>query len=351
MTARRIRVAVLFGGRSSEHEISVVSAASIIEALDPDRFTPVPVAIERSGAWLGTAESAAMLPTAAAARCGRGQIELRHEPGLSRGFDVVFPALHGPYGEDGRVQGLLDMADVPYVGSGVLGSACAMDKDMMKRLLNERGIPTLPHLVARRGRAREACLEVEEGIGYPVFVKPANLGSSVGIRKAAGREELAAAVDYAGEFDRKVIIEPAVDAREIECSVLGNDQPEASVPGEIVTKGGFYDYEAKYESQDAELIAPAILGADEIRSVQSLAIEAFRAAECWGLARVDFFIDKATGKIWVNEVNTMPGFTSISMYPRMWAASGLEYPRLLARMIDLAIERHARTREIRFDRQ
>ena len=349
MIDSKVKVAVLFGGRSSEHEISILSAASIIEGLAPDRFVAIPVAIERSGRWLGPEQSAQLLPAAVAERCNLAATIFDHQPTWSDGFDIVFPALHGPYGEDGRVQGFLDLSDVPYVGSGVLGSACGMDKDVMKRLFRERGLPTLPHVAVRRGEARACVSEIEREIGYPAFVKPANLGSSVGIRKVADREELLAAIKYAGEFDPKVIVERAVDGREIECAVLGNDDPEASLPGEIVMRSGFYDYEAKYETNEAELVVPANLGDDQTRTIQRLAVEAFRAVECAGLARVDFFMETATGQILINEVNTMPGFTSISLFPRMWAASGLAYPQLVERLIDLGFERHARNKELRFD--
>ena len=262
---------------------------------------------------------------------------------------MVFPVLHGPNGEDGRVQGFLDMADVPYVGSGVLGSACAMDKDVMKRLFRERRLPTLHHLALRREEAVDRSEEIEQRIGYPVFVKPANLGSSVGIRKVGGRADLRRALDHAGKFDRKIIVEPAVDAREIECAVLGNDTPEASHPGEIIVRSGFYDYETKYLTEEAELVVPARLGADQVKSIQGLAVDAFRAVNCAGLARVDFFVENATGRILINEVNTMPGFTSISMFPRMWAASGLPYPALIGRLIELALSRQDQNRKIRFE--
>ncbi len=264
---------------------------------------------------------------------------------------MVFPALHGPYGEDGRLQGLLDMAGLPYVGSGVLGSACGMDKDVMKRLFNESGIPTLPHETVLRGKATESIGRIEQGPGYPAFVKPANLGSSVGIRRVEDRESLISALDYAHEFDTKVIVERGIDAREIECAVIGNQSPEASLPGEIVTHGGFYDYETKYVTDSAELIAPAELDEEQVKAVREIAVKAFRVVGCSGLARVDFFIarDQGPHSIVVNEVNTMPGFTSISMFPRMWAVSGLPYQQLIERLIALALERHAEASTLRFD--
>lgn len=349
MASDKTRVAVLFGGRSSEHEVSVVSAASIIRGLDSDRFEAIPVAIERSGRWLDPERSASWLPAEAASKCATSPVEFRHEPGCSSGFDVVFPALHGPFGEDGRVQGLLDMANVPYVGSGVLGSACGMDKDIMKRLFRYRQLPTLPHITVHRGEAAKRSVDIERWIGYPAFVKPANLGSSVGIRKAQNRTELLESIEYAAEFDRKALVERAVDAREFECAVLGNDDPEASLPGEIATSGGFYDYEAKYETNDAELIVPAKIDPDLTKAIRRFAIEAFQAVGCAGLARVDFFVERATGTILVNEVNTMPGFTSISLFPRMWAASGLAYADLIERLIDLAFERHSQQQALRYD--
>ena len=349
MATQTTRVAVLFGGRSSEHEVSVRSAASIIGALDPGKHEPIAVAIERTGEWLDPAQSAAMLPASVRERCSRRHVELRHEPGRSRGFDVVFPVLHGPFGEDGRLQGLLDLADVPYVGSGVLGSACGMDKDVMKRLFLSHGLPTLRHAATRWGHLGDQAAEIEDTIGYPAFVKPANLGSSVGIRRVCDRTSLEEALGYAAEFDDKVIVEPEVVGREIECGVLGNEDPEVSVPGEIVTGQGFYDYETKYLNDTAELLVPAGLTARQSREVRDLAVRAFRAIGCSGLARVDFFIEADSGQIWVNEVNTMPGFTSVSMYPRMWAASGVPYSELIERLIALALGRHQRSRRVRFD--
>lgn len=351
MASQTIRVLVLFGGRSSEHEVSVLSASSIISALDSARYEAIPIAIERSGRWLEPAASASLLPQETAGKCTLTQVEISHQPGCSRGFDVVFPVLHGPFGEDGRLQGLLDMAGLPYVGSGVLGSACGMDKDVMKRLLNESDIPTLPHETVWRGEAKESVSRIERNTGYPAFVKPANLGSSVGIRRVENPDALIDALDYAHEFDTKVIVEPGIAAREIECAVIGNRSPEASLPGEIVTHGGFYDYETKYVTDSAELIAPAKLDTEQVEAVRSLAVKAFGALDCSGLARVDFFItdDEHRPSILVNEVNTMPGFTSISMFPRMWAVSGLPYERLIERLLALALERHADASSLRFD--
>jgi D-alanine-D-alanine ligase len=276
-------------------------------------------------------------------------VTVSQEPGSASGLDVVFPVLHGTFGEDGTVQGFFELADVAYVGAGVLGSACGMDKDVMKRLFREAGLPTVEHIALLRRDSRGRVAELEERFGYPLFVKPANLGSSVGITKAHSREELLGALDLAGQFDRKIVVERAVNGREIECSVLGNDDPLASVPGEIVPAHEFYDYEAKYLSEDSKAIIPAPLTDGQTAEVQRLAVAAFQAVECYGLARVDFFLEKETEKILLNEINTMPGFTSISMYPKMWEASGLPYAELIDRLIELALERQAEKRQTRFE--
>lgn len=347
----KLRVVVLFGGRSGEHEVSIRSAASVMAALDRSRYEVIPLGIAKSGQWLDPALSAKLLPTA---ECGllatQAQPYFSRQPGASAGFDVVFPVLHGPFGEDGAVQGFLELGAIPYVGSGVLGSACGMDKDVMKRLFRERGLATVDHLCLLQGRRQEGIEAIERRFGYPLFVKPANLGSSVGISRAADRDQLAAALDTAAEFDRKIIVEPEVVGREIECAVLGNDAPQASLPGEIVTQAEFYDYETKYITDDAALVIPAALDEDRIAAIQRLAVEAFQAVECAGLARVDFFIEESSGRIVLNEVNTMPGFTSISMYPKLWEASGLPYAALLDRLIALALERREQLRQIRFMR-
>jgi len=256
----------------------------------------------------------------------------------------IFPVLHGTFGEDGTVQGLLELAGIPYVGAGVLGSAVGMDKEVMKRLFHERGLPFVPYLAVRRAlfeaAPRQTCQAIEKKFAYPVFVKPANLGSSVGINKAHNRRELQDALETAARYDRKILVERAIDGRELECSVLGNDEPLASVPGEIVPAGEFYDYAAKYLEDSARLIVPAPLRPAQVKRVQRLAIDAFQATECAGMARVDFFLEKKTGKIYLNEINTIPGFTSISMYPRLWEASGIPYAKLIDRLIELAFERH-----------
>jgi len=343
---KKLRVAVLFGGRSGEHEVSIRSAAAVIAALDKSKYEVTPVAITKQGRWLPPAESALLLPSPVQEGTSTdAAVTLSHEPGSGSKIGVVFPVLHGTFGEDGTVQGFLELADVAYVGSGVLGSAAAMDKDVMKRLFRERGLPTVDHLALRRGERREKAHEIEQRFGYPVFVKPANLGSSVGVSKARNRRELEAALDLAARYDHKILAEPAVDGREIECSVLGNDAPEASLPGEIVPAREFYDYEAKYRDEDSKLLIPAPLSPEQTAEVQRLAVAAFQAVEASGLARVDFFLERASGRVLVNEVNTMPGFTSISMYPKLWEASGLPYAQLVDRLIGLALELHEEKRK------
>ncbi|MEJ2009903.1 MAG: D-alanine--D-alanine ligase [Acidobacteriota bacterium] len=268
-------------------------------------------------------------------------------------IDVIFPVLHGTFGEDGTVQGLFELAGIPYVGAGVLGSAAGMDKDLMKRLFRDAGLPVVEWVVVLRGEWEQSPARlrrlIESKLGYPLFIKPANLGSSVGISKVHNRRELAPALDLAASYDRKVIVEKGFDAREIECSVLGNDQPEASVPGEILPVNEFYDYEAKYVKEGSELVIPAKLGRAETRRVRQMALEAFRAVDCAGMARVDFLLDRPSGNLFVNEVNTIPGFTPISMYPKLWEARGLPYPALLDRLIELALERHREKQRTRYD--
>ena len=317
---RRLRLAVLMGGRSGEHEVSLVSANAVIAGLDAAKYSVTPILIPRSGAWR-TAGKPLANPWAALAR-----------------FDLVLPILHGTYGEDGTVQGLLEMIGVPYVGAGVLGSAAAMDKDVMKRLFLQAGLPTPRFRALRRGGAwPERALERE--FGYPMFVKPANLGSSVGISKVHRRRELRPALEFAARYDAKLIVEEGVDARELECAVLGNQQPEASIAGEVIAGKEFYDYEAKYHDAGSRTLIPAPVPAKTMAAVRALALRAFAACECEGLARVDFFLERATGRLLLNEINTMPGFTPISMYPKMWEASGLPFPRLLDRLIALGLER------------
>jgi D-alanine-D-alanine ligase len=347
---------VIFGGRSGEHEISLQSAKSVIDALDPQRYEVVPIAITKEGRWLTSSDATLLLPEAVA-REGDRPVALFGDPtrsGLVRldgsgahpagALDVVFPVLHGTFGEDGTIQGLLDLANVPYVGSGVLGSAAGMDKVAMKALFRDAGLPIVEftHFLRTHWEAdREAVLDrVEAEIGYPAFLKPANLGSSVGISKATDRESLARAIETAARFDRKIVAERGVDAREIEVAVLGNDEPAASVPGEIIPHADFYDYETKYLSDTAEYGIPASVTPEQAERFQTLAIRAFQAVDAAGLARVDFFLERGTGRILVNEINTMPGFTRISMYPKLWEASGISYRELVDRLIELAVERH-----------
>ncbi len=352
---KKIRVAVVFGGRSGEHEVSLRSAASVVAAIDKKKYEVVPIGIAKSGKWLPPKESAKLLPEPLPSgdRSERA-LTILPEPGSTGAFDVVFPVLHGTFGEDGTVQGLLELAGVPYVGASVLGSAVSMDKDVMKRLFRERGLPTPEHVVLLRshleaGRA-PLVRKLEKKFRYPMFVKPANLGSSVGITKAHNRRELESALEEAAQYDRKILVERFIDGRELECSVLGNDEPVASLPGEIIPSREFYDYEAKYIDEDSRLIVPARLTAAQTRRVQHLAVAAFLACECLGMARVDFFLEKKSGHILVNELNTIPGFTSISMYPKMWKASGLSYPDLIDRLIQLAMERHAEKSRTKYSR-
>ena len=328
---KKTRVGVIFGGRSGEHEVSLRSADSVIRALNPAKYEVVPITITHEGRWLSRGEPMAISP----------------EPSGAGPVDVLFPIVHGTYGEDGTIQGLLELAGVPYVGAGVLGSAVAMDKDVMKRLLREAGLPVGDFWVIRARDVEQFIRESQNSLSYPVFVKPANLGSSVGITKAHNAAELPAALSLAAEFDRKIVIEKGIDAREIEISVLGNDDLQASVPGEIVPAREFYDYQAKYVDDDSRLLIPAPLDANQVVQAQDLAMRAFRALECSGMARVDLFLERPTGKFLVNEINTLPGFTSISMYPKLWEASGLPYSGLLDRLIELAIERHAEKKNLR----
>src|SRR5258707_7453566 len=395
---KKIRVGILFGGRSGEHEVSLLSAASVLHSIDQDKYEVVPIGITKAGRWLTAEHAQDMLegkivlesrqlragdpePTQAAAVLARGEsvvvppepvhrqsglVPFQTDAALTRrasdraiNVDVIFPVLHGTFGEDGTIQGLLELADIAYVGAGVLGSAAGMDKDVMKSLFIAAGLPIVKHVTILRGawekeRARVQKF-VESRLKYPVFVKPANLGSSVGISKAHNRKELGPAIEEAAKFDRKIVIEQGVGgnkqkAREIECSVLGNDEPAASIPGEIVPGKEFYDYTAKYLDEGSQLIIPAKLTKTETKRVQELAIAAFRAVECSGLARVDFLMDPKTPEIFLNEINTMPGFTAISMYPKLWAASGLAYPDLIDRLIQLGIERHQDKKKNQYSR-
>jgi D-alanine-D-alanine ligase len=349
---KRLRVGVLFGGRSGEHEVSLASAASVIRGLDPDKYEAVPIGISKEGHWLIGNAAQKMLPEVLKA----GQrVVMAADPTdaalipLDRGagaggqrLDVVFPVMHGTYGEDGTIQGLLDLAGLPFVGAGVLGSAIGMDKDVAKKLLQHARIPVVPWVTVYRAdwERNPAAVqkEIEKKFRYPVFVKPATLGSSVGMTKVHSRAELEPALNLAAEFAMKILVERAVNAREIEVSVLGNHEPKASVPGEIVPHREFYDYTAKYLEEGTALIIPAKLKPAQVKKIQQLAVAAFRALELSGMARVDFFVEKKGGKLFLNEVNTIPGFTSISMYPKLWEATGIPFRELIDRLIALALE-------------
>ena len=352
---QRVRVAILSGGRSSEHEISVASARSVLESLDPERYEAVTVEIDREGKWqLESGGSRALEPGAAGELAegeGRTAVETlpvptESVPATLADVDVVIPVLHGPFGEDGTVQGLLELADVPYVGAGVLGSALAMDKDKFKAVMRDSQIPVTGNIVLREGD------ELRNPFGYPVFVKPARLGSSVGISKVRSEEELGAAVELAFRHDEKVLVEEFVAGIEVECGVLGsNRSPIASLPGEIVSHGfdapDWYDYSAKYDEGGMDLIVPPRLPQPQIERVQRLAVESFVAAECEGMARVDFFV-RENGEVLVNELNTIPGFTATSVYAKLFEASGIPYPELLDRLVELALERHERRSRLEF---
>jgi D-alanine-D-alanine ligase len=344
----RTRLAILYGGRSAEHQVSVVSARSVMEALDPDRFEVVPIAITRDGAWLlpdrSPLELTASEGTLPEVEPAGRELAVRPEEGVG-GVDVVFPILHGPFGEDGTVQGLFELADLPYVGSGVLASALAMDKAMAKVVLAQAGLPQAPYLVVPerdwRADPDRVAAEVEGRLAYPVFTKPARLGSSIGISKVKTPDGLAAGLADAFAHDTKALVEQGIAARELECGVLGNDAPEASVVGEVVPGHEFYDFEAKYLDESLKLEIPAPVPGAVRDRVRELSLRAFQALDCEGFARVDFFYEEATGRVLLNEVNTIPGFTPKSMFPMLWGASGLSYPDLVARLVDLAVERHA----------
>lgn len=342
----KLRVGVLYGGRSGEHEVSLRSARSVVAAFDPLRYDVTLLAIDKQGRWLAGQDAAGLL-TAPGSVQAETPGSLVPQAESLRSLDVIFPVLHGPLGEDGTVQGLLELADIPYVGCGVTASAVGMDKATCKAVFAAHGLPQAPYLTLKRLRWHaepEAVLEaIEARLPYPVFVKPANLGSSVGISKAIDRASLRRALDEAARYDRKLVVEQGIDAREIEVSVLGNDEPAASVPGEVIPSREFYDYAAKYIDDDSRLLIPAPLTPEQTAEVQQLAVAAFLAIDGAGMARVDFLLDRQTGQIYLNEVNTIPGFTSISMYPKLWAASGLPFPQLVDRLIELALERHRDT--------
>jgi len=355
---KKLRVGILFGGRSGEHEVSLASAASVIRALDPEKYEAVPIGITKEGRWLMGAGAQKLLPEVL--KSGE-RVVLPADPSAasllpvapagsrqgSQGIhvDVMFPVLHGTFGEDGTVQGLLELAGLPYVGAGVLASSVGMDKDVQKRLFEYAGLPIVSFVaVSRRDWEREpkrTLAKIQKALRYPLFVKPATLGSSVGMTRVAKAKELPAALNLAAEFALKIIVEKAVNAREIEVSVLGNDDPKASVPGEIIPHREYYDYTAKYLEEGTRLEIPAKLTRAQAKKIQEYAIRAFRAIEGTGMARADFFVDKKTSRIFINELNTIPGFTSISMYPKMWEVSGIPYKELIDRLIQLALELHA----------
>ena len=324
----KTRVAIVYGGRSGEHEISLRSAESIMKAMDRSKYDVIEYFISKEGKW----QPKPILP----------------EPGVHPEIDVVFPVLHGTFGEDGTVQGLLELADLPYVGAGVLASSLSMDKDLMKRVCHESGLSVVEYLTLTRGSLDTA--KVVSRLPFPMFVKPANLGSSVGISKVHDRAGLEKAVALAAEYDRKIIVERGIEGREFECSVLGNQEPEASFPCEVLPSREFYDYEDKYLLDQAKTQLPADLAPEKTAELRRLAVECYRAVECEGMARVDFLMERATGQLYINEINTIPGFTSISMYPKMWEYTGLAYPKLIERLIELALERHAAKKATKFTR-
>jgi len=351
---RRLRVGIIFGGRSGEHEVSLVSATAVMSALDSEKYDVVPIGITPEGRWISSPRALGMLKEKAPLDREperflipepnrQGLIAAGGDGGTPVPLDVVIPLVHGTYGEDGTLQGLLELANIPYVGAGVLASAVGMDKIVQKMVFAEAGLPVVRYCWCHSAECRENPTKVmrmvERELRYPVFVKPANTGSSVGISKVHARGELAPALAHAAEFDRKVIIEQGIrNAREIECSVLGNDAPEASMPGEIIPSNEFYDYDAKYVDGKSTAVVPARLRAPVVRKIREIAVRAYSAIDCAGMARVDFFVTK--GKVYLNEINTIPGFTAISMYPKMWEAAGLSFSGLLDRLIRLAIQRH-----------
>lgn len=360
MRAKKLKVGIIFGGRSGEHEVSFCSASSIIKAINRDKYTIVPIGITKEGRWISPQESALALESGKIegkntvillnASAGKTLISIDNHQEFKKEtwegkLDVIFPVLHGPYGEDGTIQGLLELADIPYVGAGVAASAVSMDKELMKTIFKQKSLPVLKWLTIKRKywqKDKEEILSlIQNTFEYPLFVKPTNLGSSVGITKVHRKEELKKAIDLASSYDRKILIEEGLEgAREIECSVLGNDEPQTSVVGEVKPAGEFYDYDSKYIDQATQLIVPADLPEEVSGKVKQIALEAFKAIDAAGMARVDFFVTKKKNKIYLNEINTIPGFTSVSMYPRLWEASGVPYSKLIDRLIQLALERY-----------
>ncbi len=368
---KKIRVAVLFGGRSSEHEVSLTSALSILKHIDQTKYSVLPIKISKEGRWQAL-PGVKPLDSYEALESSKGTLVLVGDP-QSKGLikleknvpdsfgdwskepvDVVFPVLHGTFGEDGKVQGLLDLADLPCVGGGVLASALGMDKILMKQLFLQNDLPSPDFLYFLRKdweKSAEVILKgVIKEVGFPCFVKPANTGSSVGVSKAHNEKELIRAIDQAGIYDRKILVEKAIDARELECAVLGNDDPKASVVGEVVPCNEFYDYEAKYLADGSKTLIPADIPDSVSQTVRSMSIAAFKALDCAGMGRVDFLLERKTNRIFINEINTIPGFTPISMYPKLWEASGILYPELIDRLIELAMERHQDLNRSKFSR-
>lgn len=364
------RIGVIYGGRSCEHEVSLASAVSVVRYLDTEKYDIIPIVITKDGAWLWNVEPGQLLqassdPELAAALASASVVSLATDTQSRQFFalqnkqplpadgrlDLLFPVLHGPYGEDGTIQGLFEMANIPYVGCGVLGSAVGMDKEIMKVLFQAAGLPVVDSLVYRRfqwKRDPEGLLnEVEQRLSYPCFVKPANLGSSVGVSNARNRQEMARAISEAFTYDRKVIIEQGLECREFSCAILGNEYPLVSQVGEILPGDEFSDYEDKYVNHTIQFVIPSTLPAETARELREMALRAYQALDLSGLSRVDFFQDKTGGQFYINEVNTLPGFTDMSLYPKLWAASGLSYPELLDRLIELAVERHEIRRSLR----
>jgi len=360
MRAKKLKVGIIFGGRSGEHEVSFCSASSIIKAINRDKYIVIPIGITKEGRWISPYESALALESGKIE--GKSTVILVNNPSgkslisidnhqefkketWEGKLDVIFPVLHGPYGEDGTIQGLLELADIPYVGAGVASSAVSMDKELMKTIFRQKSLPVLKWLTIKRKdwqKDKEEILSlIQNTFEFPLFVKPTNLGSSVGITKVHRKEELEKALDLASSYDRKILIEEGLEgAREIECSVLGNDEPQTSVVGEVKPAGEFYDYDSKYIDQATQLIIPADLPEEVSEKVRKIALCAFQAIDAAGMARVDFFVTKKENKIYLNEINTIPGFTSVSMYPRLWEASGISYPELIDQLIQLALERY-----------
>ena len=360
MKNKKIRVGIIFGGRSGEHEVSYCSAVSVIKAINKDKYKVVPIGITKKGKWISPEESAQALESGKIEgestmillndHLNKSLVKIKNNSDLNKIYvktdvDVIFPVLHGPYGEDGTIQGMLELADIPYVGAGVAASAISMDKELMKIIFKQKGLPVLDWFTVKRkdwqNQPEVIMKMIDDKMTYPLFVKPTNLGSSVGITKVHKKDELQKAIDLAACYDRKILIEKGIeDVREIECSVLGNDEPRASVVGEVKPAGEFYDYDSKYIDEKTQLIIPAELPKEISEEIQKIALHAFKAVDTAGMSRVDFFISKKTNEIYLNEINTIPGFTKVSMYPRLWEASGLSYSDLIDKLIQLALERY-----------